>query len=93
LNNLREGIFLYEVYAFASLYYSNTSLIANITSDSAVLGLKVDLATNRTYPGPTMNYQSTVSQGNNYLMNMTLFTQAQFSTTIRQSAYAIYLAT
>jgi hypothetical protein len=76
LNNLREGIFLYEVYAFASLYYGNTSLIANITKDSGVLGLKVDLTTNRTYPGPSMSYAGTVSQGNNYLMNMTVFTQA-----------------
>jgi hypothetical protein len=93
LNNLREGIFLYEVYAFYSLYYSNTSLIANMTRDSQVLGLNVDMTTNRTYPGPSMNYFNTEALANNYIMNVTIFTQAQFSTTIRQTAYAIYMAT
>jgi hypothetical protein len=74
LNNLREGIFLYEVYSFFSLYYSNSALIANMTQDSSVLGLKVDLTTNRTYPGPSMNYQNTLSQSSNYIMNVTVFT-------------------
>ena len=56
LNNLREDIFLYEVYGFYNLYYANNSFIRNTTSDIKRLALKVDVTTNKTYPGPSMNY-------------------------------------
>lgn len=59
INNLKVGNFLFEVYAFYNTFYGNTSSIRIITQTAHNLGLQVDLATNRTYLGPSKNYLPT----------------------------------
>ena len=56
---MNENLFLYEVYAFYTLFYGNNSFIRNITEEVASLNLGVDVTTNRTYTGYMMNYLNT----------------------------------
>lgn len=93
INNLRDDIFLYEVYGFYNLFYGNNSFIRNTTADASRLNLKVDITSNRTYPGPNMDYKSTQAKSSNYVLSSNLNSSALFAKTLRKVAYAGYMST
>lgn len=61
--------------------------------NAKALGLTVDMTTNRTYPGPSMNYKTTQAQASNYLLSSNLNSTALFASTLRKFAYANYMST
>ena len=93
LNNLREGVFLYEVYAFYNLYYGNNSFIRNITNTVTELKLVSNMLTNKTYPGPSMNYVPSQVKSSNYILSESLYSAGLFATALRKGAYAMYMST
>jgi hypothetical protein len=76
---LREGIFLYEVYGFYNMYYGEHSFIRNLTEATSRLNLKVDILSDRTYSGPSMNYKTNQAQASNYALSTGLYTAANFA--------------
>jgi len=93
LNNLRGGTFLYEVYGFYNLFYGQHSFIKNLTEATDRLDLSVDITSDRTYPGPNMNYLPGQAKSSNYVLSQSLYSAALFAKTLRKVAYASYMST
>jgi hypothetical protein len=89
---LRSTLIIYEVYGFYNLYYGNNSFIRNITENAKTLNLQVDMTTNRTYSGASVNYIPTQTKASNYLLSNALNTTALFARTIRKLAYSSYMS-
>ena len=91
LRQMDDELIFYEVTAFYNAFYGEKSMIKDIISATSRLNLNVDITSDRTYPGPSMDYKSGQAKSSNYVLSESISAAAAYAKALRKAAYSGYI--